>query len=104
MTNQNNQEITKIQEQTDTDYLRRYVRQCESEIMRLSYDENNKELFILSNEDRILEQAEIRCALLNRMFELHCSEANIRIWRRLTTDLSKWKPRFWKFTNRDTNS
>lgn len=78
MTNQNNQEITKIQEQTDTDYLRRYLRQCESEIMRLSYDENDRELFILSNEDRILEQAEIRCALLNQMFELHCSEANIR--------------------------
>lgn len=87
MTNQNNQEIISIQEQTDIDYLvrclrpdylRRYLRQCESEIMRLSYDENDKEMFILSNEDRILEQAEIRCALLNRMFELHCSEANIR--------------------------
>lgn len=87
MTNQNNQEITKIQEQTDIDYLvrclrpdylRRYLRQCESEIMRFSYDENDRELFILSNKDRILEQAEIRCALLNRMFELHCSEANIR--------------------------
>lgn len=87
MTNQNNQEITKIQEQTDTDYLvrclrpdylRRYLRQCESEIMRLSYDENDKEMFIICNQDRILEQAEIRCALLNQMFELHCSEANIR--------------------------
>lgn len=64
MTNQNNQEITKIQEQTDIDYLvrclrpdylRRYLRQCESEIMRLSYDENDKEMFIISNEDRILE-------------------------------------------------
>lgn len=87
MTNQNNQEITKIQEQTDIDYLvrclrpdylRRYLRQCESEIMRLSYDENDKEMFIICNEDRILEQAEIRCALLNRMFELSYSEANIR--------------------------
>lgn len=87
MTNQNNQEITKIQEQTDIDYLvrclrpdylRRYLRQCESEIMRLSYDENDKEMFIICNQDRILRKAEIRCALQNRMFELHCSEANIR--------------------------
>ena len=78
MTNQNNQEITKIQEHADTDYLQRYLRQCKSEILMLAYDENDRELFILSNEDRILEQAEIRCALLNRMFELHCSEANIR--------------------------
>lgn len=78
MFNQNNQEITKIQEQTDTDYLRRYLRQCESEIMRLSYDENDKEMFIISNQDRILTKAEIRCALLNRMFELSYSEANIR--------------------------
>lgn len=87
MTNQNNQEITKIQEQTDIDYLvrclrpdylRRYLRQCESEIMRLSYDENDKGMFIICNQDRILEQAEIRCALLNRMFELSYSEANIR--------------------------
>lgn len=87
MTNQNNQEITKIQEQTDIDYLvrclrpdylQRYLRQCKSEILMLAYDENDRELFILSNEDRILEQAEIRCALLNQMFELHCSEANIR--------------------------
>ena len=78
MTNQNNLEIIKIQEQTDTDYLRRYLRQCESEIMRLSYDENDKEMFIISNQDRILTKAEIRCALLNRMFELSYSEANIR--------------------------
>lgn len=78
MTNQNNQEITKIQEQTDTDYLRRYLRQCESEIMRLSYDENDKEMFIISNQDRTLTKAEIRCALLNRMFELNYSEANFR--------------------------
>lgn len=78
MTNQNNLEIIKIQEQTDTDYLRRYVRQCESEIMRLFYDENDKEMFIISNQDRILTKAEIRCALLNRMFELSYSEANIR--------------------------
>ena len=78
MTNQNNLEIIKIQEQTDTDYLRRYVRQCENEIMRLSYDENDKEMFIISNQDRILTKAEIRCALLNRMFELNYSEANIR--------------------------
>ena len=76
MYNQNNQEIIKIQEQTDTDYLRRYVRQCENEIMRLSYDENDKEMFIISNQDRILTKTEIRCALLNRMFELNYSEAN----------------------------
>lgn len=78
MTNQNNQEIISIQEHADTDYLQRYLRQCESEIMRLSYDENDKEMFIICNQDRILRKAEIRCALLNRMFELHCSEANIR--------------------------
>lgn len=78
MTNQKCEEIISIQEHADTDYLQRYLRQCESEILMLAYDENGKELFILSNEDRILEQAEIRCALLNRMFELHCSEANIR--------------------------
>ena len=78
MTNQNNQEITKIQEHADTDYLQRYLRQCKSEILMLAYDENDRELFILSNEDRILEQAEIRCALLNRMFELSYSEANFR--------------------------
>ena len=77
MFNQNNQEITKIQEQTDTDYLRRYLRQCESEIMRLSYDENDKEMFIISNQDRILIKAEIRCTLLNRIFELSYSEANL---------------------------
>ena len=78
MYNQNKQEIISIQEHADTDYLQRYLRQCEREILMLAYDENDRELFILSNEDRILEQAEIRCALLNRMFELHCSEANIR--------------------------
>ena len=77
MTNQNNQEIIKIQEQTDTDYLRRYLRQCESEIMRLSYDENDKEMFIISNQDRILIKTEIRCTLLNRIFELSYSEANL---------------------------
>lgn len=78
MTNQKCEEIISIQEHADTDYLQRYLRQCKSEILMLAYDENDRELFILSNEDRILEQAEIRCALLNRMFELHCSEANIR--------------------------
>ena len=78
MFNQNNQEITKIQEQTDTDYLRRYLRQCESEIMRLSYDENDKEMFIISNQDKILIKTEIRCTLLNRIFELSYSEANFR--------------------------
>ena len=78
MTNQNNQEITKIQEHADTDYLQRYLRQCKSEILMLAYDENDRELFILSNQDRILRKAEIRCALLNRMFELSYSEANIR--------------------------
>lgn len=78
MTNQKCEEIISIQEHADMDYLQRYLRQCESEILMLAYDENDRELFILSNEDRILEQVEIRCALLNRMFELHCSEANIR--------------------------
>lgn len=78
MYNQNKQEIIAIQEQTNTDYLQRYLRQCESEILMLAYDENDREQFILSNEDRILEQAEIRCVLLNRIFELHCSETNLR--------------------------
>lgn len=78
MTNQKCEEIISIQEQTDIDYLQRYLRQCESEIMRLSYDENDKEMFIICNQDRILRKAEIRCALLNRMFELSYSEANIR--------------------------
>lgn len=78
MSNQNNQEIIKIQEQIDTDYLRRYLKQCEGEILRLAYDENDKEMFNISNEDRILAQAEIRWTLLNRMFELSCSEANLK--------------------------
>lgn len=78
MSNQNNQEIIAIQEQTDTDYLRRYLKQCEGEILRLAYDENDKGMFNISNEDRILAQAEIRWTLLNRMFELHCSEANLK--------------------------
>ena len=76
MINQKNKEIISIQEQTDADYLRRYLKQCEGEILRLAYDENDREMFNVSNEDRILEKAEIRCALLNRMFELNCSEAN----------------------------
>ena len=78
MINQKNKEIIAIQKQTDTDYLRRYLKQCEGEILRLAYDENDKEMFNISNEDRILAQAEIRWTLLNRLFELHCSEANLR--------------------------
>lgn len=78
MINQKNQEIIAIQKQTDADYLRRYLKQCEGEILRLAYDENDKEMFNISNEDRILAQAEIRWTLLNRMFELHCSEANLK--------------------------
>ena len=78
MINQKNKEIIAIQEQTDTDYLRRYLKQCEGEILRLAYDENDREMFNISNEDRILAQAEIRWTLLNRMFELHCSEANLK--------------------------
>lgn len=78
MINQKNKEIIAIQKQTDTDYLRRYLKQCEGEILRLAYDENDREMFNISNEDRILAQAEIRWMLLNRLFELHCSEANIR--------------------------
>lgn len=78
MINQKNKEIIAIQKQTDTDYLRRYLKQCEGEILRLAYDENDREMFNISNEDRILAQAEIRWTLLNRMFELHCSEANLR--------------------------
>ena len=78
MTNQKNQEIIKIQEQTDTDYLQRYLRQCESEILSLAYDENDKDMFVISNCDRILVQAKIRCALLNRMFELNYSESHFQ--------------------------
>ena len=82
MTNQKSAEIIAIQEQTDTDYLRRYLKQCEGEILRLAYDENDdendREMFNRSNEGRILAQTEIRCALLNRMFELNCSESNLR--------------------------
>jgi hypothetical protein len=78
MINQKNKEIIAIQKQTDADYLRRYLKQCEDEIMRLAYNENDKEMFNISNEDRILAQVEIRWALLNRLFELHCSEANLK--------------------------
>ena len=78
MTNQKNPEIIKIQEQTDTDYLRRYLKQCESEILRLAYDESDEEMLNFSNEDLIVAQAKIRCELLNRMFELNCSEASLR--------------------------
>ena len=78
MTNQKSAEIIAIQERADTDYLRRYLRQCESEILSLAYDENDKEMFVISNIDRILVQAEIRCALLNRMFELNYSESIFR--------------------------
>ena len=78
MTNQKSSEIIKIQEQTDADYLRRYLKQCEGEILRLAYDENDKEMFVISNSDMILAQAEIRCALLNRMFELNYSESLFR--------------------------
>ena len=78
MTNQKNPEIIKIQEQTDTDYLRRYLKQCESEILRLAYDESDEEMLNFSNEDLIVAQAKIRCEHLNRMFELNCSEASLR--------------------------
>ncbi|MBR4786488.1 MAG: hypothetical protein IK013_01195 [Bacteroidales bacterium] len=88
MTNQKSLEIIKIQEQTDTDFLRRYLRQCECEILRLAcdfgenydedYDEDNMGISILRNEDEILEQVEIRCTLLNRMFELNYSETYFR--------------------------
>ena len=78
MTNQKSEEIIAIQEQSDTDYLRRCLRQCEDEILRLAYDENDKEMFNISNEDRILAQAEIRWTLLNRLFELNYSESHFR--------------------------
>ena len=78
MTNLNNQEIILIHELAGANYLRQYLRQCEREILSLAYDENDRETFILGNGDLILAQAKHRCTLLNRMFELNCSEANFR--------------------------
>lgn len=104
MTNQKCEEIISIQEHADMDYLQRYLRQCESEILMLAYDENDRELFILSNEDRILEQVEIRCALLNRMFELHCSEANIRDLEATNNRLVQMEAKVLEIHKRDINS
>ncbi len=76
MNNKKSQEIIKIQKQSDTNCLRNYLKHCESEILSLAYKENDRETVEISDRDKILKKVEIRCALLNRLFELNFSEAN----------------------------
>lgn len=90
MTNQINQEIIEIRKQSNADYLRKHLKQCEDKISRLASEEKDGKLYFnLRNEDRIVECLEIRRALLNRLFELNYSETNFQALEATNNQLVK---------------
>ncbi len=86
--------IQNIQEISDTDTLRKRLSATEEEILRmakpfegdLDWDTSTERLL-----DRLLDE---RACILNRMFELHCTEAEVRRFEHVNETLLKMMNRF----------
>lgn len=86
--------ILNIQEMSDTDTLRTRLSATEEEILRvakpfegdLDWDTSTERLL-----DRLLDE---RACILNRIFELHCTEAEVRRFEHVNETLLKMMNRF----------
>ena len=86
--------ILNIQEMSDTDTLRKRLSATEDEILRvakpfdgdLDWDTPTEKVL-----DRLLEE---RACILNRMFELHCTKAEVRRFEHVNEALLKMMNRF----------
>ncbi len=85
-----------IQEISDTDTLRKMLATTEKEILRmakpfdgnLDWDSRTEEVL-----DRLLDE---RACILNRMFALHCTEAEVRRFEHVNEALLKMTNRFYE--------
>jgi len=85
-----------IGEISDTNTLRKMLATTENEILRiakpfdgdLDWDTHTEELL-----DRLLDE---RACILNRMFELHCTEAEVRRFEHVNKELLKMTNRFYE--------
>ena len=66
-----------IDEETDTDVLRKRLRLCEEEIIKLAQPFDGCRL-IEEREELVRDHLSTRCWILNRMFALHVTDAEVR--------------------------
>lgn len=92
-------EILEIKQITNTDTLRQMLAQCEDEIMRLAKDEGNCYYWPRETEDLVREELGTRAYILNHMFALHCTSAEIKRFEDVNAALLKLEEKFVSWHN-----
>ena len=88
-------EMAKVKRTTDTDILRQELADTEYSIFRMvkPFDEQIERNSY--TEHQVLKHLEERVKILNRMFELHCTEAEVRRFESVNDALRKMANRFY---------
>lgn len=88
-------EMAKVKRTTDTDILRQELADTEYSIFRMvkPFDEQIERNSY--TEQHVLKHLEERVKILNRMFELHCTEAEVRRFESVNDALRKMANRFY---------
>jgi hypothetical protein len=73
--------------------------QCEDEIMRLAKDEGNCYYWPRETEDLVREELSIRAYILNHMFALHCTPAEVNRFEEVNNALLKLEKVFHNWHN-----
>lgn len=89
-------EITQI---TNADTLRQMLAQCEDKIMQLAKDEGNCYYWPRETEDLVREELSTRAYILNHMFALHCTPAEVNRFEEVNNALLKLEKVFHNWHN-----
>lgn len=84
-----NDDCFAIRQITDADTLRQMLAQCEDEIMRLAKDGGHCYYWPRDCEEDVREELSTRAVILNHMFALHCTPAEVRRFEEVNTALLK---------------
>lgn len=88
------QDAPEIRQITNADTLRKMLAQCEDEIMRLAKEAEGIHYWPSEVEELVHEELGTRACILNHMFALHCTGAEIRRFEEVNADLLKLEENF----------
>ena len=94
-----NDDCFAIRQITDADTLRQMLAQCEDEIMRLAKDGGHCYYWPQDCEEDVREELGTRAVILNHMFALHCTPAEVRRFEEVNAALLKLEQQLKEWHN-----
>ena len=89
-----NNEAPEIRRISNSDTLRQMLAQCEDEIMRLAKSAEGTLYWPRAVEELVREELGTRACILNHMFALHCTKAEVRRFEEVNEALLKLEEKF----------